>query len=258
MNHVNDFKQAVTVASLLSSSCILACSSSAPRDVVNSNNSNQLDETSQAIVFEAHYSDSGLLQILSDEAGHLSMAVTGAIGKDDHVAIGNLVSPSFVETYQHLLPNTAVPHLLVELEARRTPITKPPATIERPATIEPPDQIPVVMSESDFLTNTCHNFSGHCSVQVVADCAYADNTTFRETTESICPAAGDWSLFWNDAATTGEHGLVYQGGSGFNVSAYTWGYHYWWAGYSCRLPYLWNVSGGNLGVTAHWRVPQPC
>ena len=253
MNRPKTCRHIANAASLLSLPCILACSSAGPLD----DKSYQESGTPHEIVLEAKWSDTGRFQVVRDESGRLGMAVTGIIGKDDPRAVSKFVQPSFVDTYRSLLPKEAVPPLLAALDARRSPIV---ATTDQAPVVKLDPIDTALASQSGFIDTVCHNFSlMSCSVHTPMVCTWRATTNFVETTDSnVCPSNSDASFFWNMMNATSSHALSGVSGSGYAANPNSWGWHSWWTGYPCAPPHLWNASTGELGVTNHRRVAQPC
>jgi hypothetical protein len=246
-------RHVTNVVSLLSLSSIWACSSAGQQD----DGAYAENGPPNEVVFEAKWSDTGRFQIVRDASGHLGMAVTGVIGKDDPSAASKLVRSSWVDTYRALLPNQSVPRGLAALEAKRARVVA--QTDRAPLAKVEPTEAAFAPDQSSFLNATCKDFwLMACSVHVDVDCNHSDSTNFIETTANVCPSNSDVSFFWNAVNDTGSHALSGVSGSGYGVSAYTWGWHSWWTGYSCAKAHMWNSVSGELGVTNHYRQPMPC
>jgi hypothetical protein len=268
MNRTKTCRHIASVAPLLSLSCILACSSAGPLDDEPYQESGPPHE----IVLEAKWSDTGRFQLLRDESGHLGMAVTGIIGKDDPRAAGKLIQPSFVETYRSLLPNDAVPPRLAALEARRSPVAAPtdraPVVERDPSDAALPAEQTVCEPPVNcaFIDTVCHDWVlMKCSFHRLGRCSSGGPGSGNQTpgdsiiiSSTICPTANDVSFYWNEATVNGSHALTGVTGSGFIANADSWGWHVWWNGYPCARPHLWLPVGAEVGISSHFKVPQPC
>ena len=257
MNRMKICRYVANAASLLSLPCILGCSSAGPGD----DESNPESQKPHAVLFEAKWSDTGRFQILNDESGHMGMAVTGVNGKDDPRAVGKLAGPSFVDTYRSLLPNESVPPLLKALEARRLSVVVP-TDQSQVVKLDPIDTaLPAESNSShvaiceDYVLMACSSHRMFCCMRTphpspnFAECQF----------NLVCPSNSDVSFFDNiNMNTNSSHALSGVSGSGFLAPANQWGWHQWWTGYPCARPHIWNAVAGDMGVSTHRRVPQPC
>jgi hypothetical protein len=220
----------------------------------------QVGEGSEAlqVAFEDFYSETGRLRIYRNVSGDVSMSVTGAIGKDDPVAVGKLIDPSFVVTYQNLRHGVVkVPERLVALEKERKPIQTRPAEML-------PTELPLTgEDQTGFLNATCHNF---CNLAGSGElrprgCPFVSNdswvhVTFSDENQRLWPDQGDISFFWNMRAV-GAHHSVWHATWHYNnypIPPWNWGWDNWPASNPSGFPFLSADSGsGELGTTTHWR-----
>jgi hypothetical protein len=206
------------------------------------------------LVFDMSWSETGHFSVYQYANGVISSAVTGIIGKDDHIAVRKALHPaSLTDTYLALRPGESkAPEILATLDKLIPPY--------KPTNLRPVE-LPKT-GYDDFMNTECVNFCDTASHWVPYACTY----TYSVTTLSPGPYynSGDLNFYWNDSGSTSHHTIWDTGVEyGNTEAAYSWGYRQYYdsaltnAYYSLTINQCCGATG-NLGLTVHHWVSGPC
>lgn len=233
-----------------------------------------------ALLFEDHYSETGKIQV-HDLDGHLALQVTGGIGTDDHLAIGELLaSGDLSHVFLALHPEVeSAPDELRAIDARwqrqlaeaaEVPEVKA-AVAERSRSAGAPPLVD--KSRSSFLNTACQTFGPWFDQWIPDLCLYTPSATGLvqvNCTNSSCNSrwihhAGDRAFVWNEgsrASLVGFLDINAQGNlvnhSQGTIAAQTWGFFsndFDTVNYGVQ-----SVSGAHtppFGLTHHWHKVTP-
>jgi hypothetical protein len=219
-----------------------------------------VESTGARIVLQDRFSENGVLTVVEDDTGALSLGIQGKIGVDDHqVGSAALSLETLEKTYVALHPEApSVPAnvraLSTRLQAQRALVAKPTGDLAR----TPPQQRDLQNKDSaSFYANACKRLNGSFEYWNAGYCSYQVNW------HAICSystiSTKDKSIAWNESPYTGKHslsGLTWQP----TIPAWSWYVTEWGGTYSNRYACFTldgSNTGGNLGITAHDWVPNP-
>jgi len=221
-----------------------------------------VESTGARVVLQDRFSENGVLTVVEDEAGVLSLGIQGKIGVDDDKAGSAALSLETLEkTYVALHPEAPVVPanvraLSTRLQAQRALEVKPTGDLARTT----PQYRDLQNKDSAaFYANACKKINGSFEYWNAAYCSYQVNWHAICTYSTISSYGPDKSIAWNESPYNGKHSL-----SGMSwqptIPAWNWYVTTWGGTYSNRYACLTldgSNTGGNLGITSHSWVPDP-
>lgn len=221
-----------------------------------------VESTGARIVLQDRFSENGVLTVVEDQGGTLSLGIQGKIGVDDHEAGSAALNLETLEkTYLALHPQAKnVPENVSALSARlQTQRALQVNAVVDVAPTTPPHHDLQNKDSAAFYANACKRLPGSFEYWDPAYCSYQYNWHAICTYSTISSYGPDKSIAWNESPYTGKHslsGLTWQP----TIPAWSWYVTAWGGTYTNRYACFTldgSNTGGNLGITSHTYHPEP-